>query len=140
MTKAFAQHFSSVYVADTMVSSNTCPTNENNNDTEINMTSIRLTSASTADVSLVIKQLKPKKSLGPDKIPPYIYKGLREYLISPLTYIFNLCIATKKFSTTWKVSKVTPVSKSDSSVEISNHRPIALSLLPAKIFEYIIHK
>ncbi|XP_050343822.1 uncharacterized protein LOC126769229 [Nymphalis io] len=50
-------------------------------------------SLSLADVELALEKLKPKRSTGPDGIPPYIIKDCRSVFASPLLYIkdVNLC-------------------------------------------------
>ena len=99
-----------------------------------------LISVNEADVYKAIKRLKPKKSLGHDNIPAYVYKGLIDFLTPPLTHIINLSISKSKYVKIWEVTKVTPVPKDDLGEDIANHRPIALSTVPAKIFESIIHE
>jgi len=37
-----------------------------------------------SDVDQAIRKMKAKRSLGPDGIPAYIYKGLREKVTAPL--------------------------------------------------------
>ena len=77
--------------------------------------------------------------MGPDKIPPYIYKGCGNFLLKPLKYIFNLCLSSSTVPTAWKVTKVVPTPKKINTTEVSEHRPIAMPSVPAKIFESIIH-
>ena len=67
------------------------------------------------DVKLAIKKMKPKTSLSPDD-------GL--YL--------ELKIKT--------VSKIAPVPKTEDTMDIANHRPIALISVLAKIFESILQR
>ena len=101
---------------------------------------IRLQRITEDDVDRAIKKLKNKRSLGPDGIPSYVYKGLREFLLKPLTHIYNLSISTNTFSNIYKLTKVTPVPKTEDNTEVSNHRPIAQPSVPAKIFESIIRE
>ncbi|CAH2046947.1 unnamed protein product, partial [Iphiclides podalirius] len=44
------------------------------------------------EVRQALKQLKPKKSAGPDGIPPYLFRDCRFALAEPLLYIFNQCL------------------------------------------------
>lgn len=132
ITKAFASHFSSVYVPDTLrVDHGTSPRHAGRNI-------IRLRTILKSDVVKAFEKLKPKRSLGPDRIPAYVYKGCREYLVAPLHHLFNLCITHRVFPLIWRVTKVTPVPKTGNSKDIENHRPIAIPPVPAKIFESIL--
>lgn len=68
ISNAFAQHFQLVYDAGTTqysnISSGYIP------DTG-NLIAVKIISCK--EVEAVVKQLKPKRSLGPDRILPYIY-------------------------------------------------------------------
>ena len=65
ISNGFADYFSSVYVNDK------APLNAR--EALASGREIRLHSISEAQVSSAIKNLKPKRSLGPDRIPAYIY-------------------------------------------------------------------
>ena len=101
ISDAFAEYFSSVHVSDTTAHPAPPPTPLNSDMTKLHL-------ISTERVSEAIKKLKPKRSLGPDNIPAYIYESCGEYLIEPLTYIFNRCITSCTFPTVWKITKITP--------------------------------
>ena len=77
--------------------------------------------------------------MGPDNMTVYVYKGSRELLVPPLTYIFNICLANRIYPAIWQITKVVPVPKSIPFTNITNHRPIALAPVPSKIFEAVIH-
>ena len=138
IVNAFAKHFSSVYITDNEdVGAGLRAANTSSNNQSISLTQI-----TEDEVSNAIKSLKPKKSIKPDNISAYVYKGLRELLVSPLTFIFNiLCLENKTYPTIWQIIKVVPVPKSISIADISNRRPIIalLASVPAKIFKTVIH-
>jgi hypothetical protein len=92
------------------------------------------------DVNDAIKQLSGKRSAGPDKIPPYIFKGCKDIFVEPLCVIFNLCLANNVFPDVFKLTRVTPIFKSGDSKLISKYRPVAVLSTPSKIFEIIICK
>ena len=84
-----------------------------------------------------MKRLKPKRSLGPPKIPPYIYKACMEFLTTLLTYFFDLRLVRRVFPGIWKITKITPKTKRSGKHQ-QLYRPIALFSVPTKIFESVI--
>jgi len=91
------------------------------------------------DILEAINKLPPKRSLGPDGIPPFIYKNCGELLVVPLLHIFNLIIAGSTFPRVWKESKIIPIPKSkDSNNKIELHRPITIVCTASKVFETIL--
>lgn len=54
------------------------------------------------DVRQALERLKPKKSSGPDGIPPYIFRDCRMVLAEPLLHIFNLCLESAVFPEVWQ--------------------------------------
>ena len=94
---------------------------------------------SELDVLNSINKLKPKKSTGPDEIPPFIYKGCAELLAKPLAYLFNLSIEKECFPETLKNAMVTPIFKKGKKNDIRNYRPISILSSITKVFENIIY-
>lgn len=130
IANAFAQNFQSVYEK---------PVNKNGTSTpDFSGTSFNFSVVTNNDVLNSIKKLKPKKSTGPDNIPAYIYKGIAEFIASPLQHIFNLAIKNKYFPDALKTAQITPVFKSGNKNGVKNYRPISLTNVIAKIFETIL--
>ena len=50
-----------------------------------------------------LKQVDPKKVLGPDNISPHILKRYATQLIMPLTIIFQRCLLFQQWPSQWKV-------------------------------------
>lgn len=92
------------------------------------------------DVQRALQQLKPKKSAGPDGIPPYIFRDCRAVLDEPLLYIFNLSLEKAEFPVRWKTTRVIPVPKGSAGASVDGYRPVAVLSTPAKVFESAIHK
>lgn len=92
------------------------------------------------DVCDAIKDLKVNKSIGPDKIPSYVVKGLADFFAYSLKIIFNLSVRLCTFPDTWKEAKICPIYKKGNKSEIINYRPIAILNVPAKVFENVIYK
>lgn len=133
IVEAFASYFRSVYVnSNTNVwgvgSSKSCSS-----------TFVSITTITEEEVSVAIKKLKSKASIGPDLIPAYVIKGCAEFLIPPLTKLFNLCLKRNIYPDKWKVSRVYPIHKSGSKSSVENYRPISISCTFSKVFESILY-
>ena len=82
IAEVFAEYFSSVYVQNTLGSiSPAAPS--------VNSDIVSLHAISGSQVLQTLKNLKPKRSLGPDKIPAYIYRACREHLAPPPRLYFQ---------------------------------------------------
>ncbi|KAG5896806.1 hypothetical protein JTB14_032050 [Gonioctena quinquepunctata] len=82
---AFAQFFQSVYQVSE---------NHSSFEAASDASSFNLPLVTESDVLVSIKKLKQKNTTGTDNIPAHIYKGLAEFLVKPLVYIFNLSISS----------------------------------------------
>ncbi|CAG4990002.1 unnamed protein product [Colias eurytheme] len=90
------------------------------------------------DIDAAVKRLKLRSSIGPDGIPTFLVKDCVSVLKEPLLHIYNLSLEKAIYPQRWKNSRVTPVPKTDKSVEVSNFRPIAVLSVFAKIFESML--
>ena len=90
------------------------------------------------DVKLSIQKLKPKKSVGTDNIPFFIFKGCSHIFLRPLSHIFNLSVETNTYPSVFKKSLITPIFKSGLNADVKNYRPICILNTLAKIFEKIL--
>lgn len=130
---AFASYFRSVYARNP---------SSYNTDFEGRVSvpySFGFSKCTRLEIEAAINHLKPKRSRGPDSVPPYVFKACSEFLISPLEYIFNLIIAKSYFPAAWKLTKVCPIHKNGDVKAIENYRPIAMLSTPCKILETILH-
>lgn len=137
IASAFAEYFATVYGEKKFEGDVFQYIKQSNSETS-NIPTVSLQHFTSEDINMSFSKLKPKRGLGPDGIPPYIYKGCKEFLIPPLTYVCNLILQTNVYPRSWVISKITPVPKSESIQEITNHRPISTIPVPAKIFESAI--
>lgn len=126
---AFAEYFESVFHTDV-------PSYDINNS----VSSFPTLKIESDDVKEALIRLAPKRSVGPDGVPPFIYKACWEFFVQPLTQIFNLILQTQKFPIRWKVSKVCPIPKTGNKGCCENYRPVTLLNIPSKIFESILCK
>lgn len=127
IANAFAQFFSSVYAQSSTF---------NPNSSFGNFSFSRITEE---NVRLSIKKLKPKKSVGTDNVPSYIFKGCIDVFLKPLSYLFNLSLDTCTFPVLLKQSSITPIFKTGSHNKVENYRPISILNTLAKIFEKILY-
>lgn len=135
---AFATYFNSVYVPCPFDSYQLCQQAiaspvMNNVDT------LSIDEITKQEVLISLNKLKPKRTLGPDGLPPYILKACAELLVNPLHYLFNLSLKNNCFPGVWKLAKIVPVPKKGANNDIKNHRPIAILSSPAKVFESVIY-
>ena len=80
-----------------------------------------------------------KLSLGPDGLPPLLFKKLAISLAEPLSYIFNFSYTLGKIPHQWSTANVSPIFKNKGSPSlVSNYRPISLTCVACKVMESII--
>lgn len=123
----FALHFQSVYQPISV-----CQPGYFNGDVDNMICSIVF---SESEILNIIKSLDITKGCGPDKIPTNIIKLLADFLVHPLTEIFNLSLATGCFPDSLKVGHVIPLHKSNDKHDIQNYRPITMLNVFSKILE-----
>jgi len=140
IAEALATYFSSVYEpSDPDLSVDELCDRAESSPVLDNVSSFCLNGITEQEVLTALKKLKPKKSLGPDSVPPYIFKACADIFVTPLHYLFNLSIKNNIFPDRWKTTKVVPVPKKGSKNDITNYRPISILSSPAKVFESIIY-
>lgn len=96
------------------------------------------TQTTCQEVGTVIMNLKNKKSKDAYNISVGIIKGVKESILTPLTYLINVCIVNNIFPESLKVSKVVPIYKKNNVDDPSNYRPISVIPCIAKIYEIIL--
>lgn len=92
------------------------------------------------EVFNILKKLKPKSIVGPDKIPSFLIKDCAMIFSRPLMILFNLSIGTSTFPEQWKISRIIPVFKKGDKSCITNYRPISIINNFSKVFEMILHE
>ena len=86
-----------------------------------------------------IGDCKSKSSLDFCKIDMNIIKIVFNFILDPLTYIFNLIICDSTIPDNMKISVITPLFKKGKLDDINNYRPISLLSQFSKILEKIIY-
>ena len=86
----------------------------------------------------LLRKMNANKAAGPDGIQSKLIKMCAQGLAKPLTKLFNVSFKTGKIPKKWKLANVVPVFKKGDKSSVTNYRPISLTCLPMKIFEYCI--
>jgi len=87
-----------------------------------------------------IKLLNASTASGLDDVPPKVVKAIANYIVKPLTYIFNLSFLTGIIPNALKIAHVTPVYKANSKEKFSNFRPISVLRCFSKVLEKLMYK
>ena len=92
------------------------------------------------DVQILLKNINPGKSAGPDGIHGAVLKNCAVSLAKPLTMLYNISFVTGLIPYEWKLATVVPIHKKDDKGCVENYRPISLTSLVMKVFERCIKK
>jgi hypothetical protein len=90
------------------------------------------------EIAAYIRGLEPKRTSGPDGIPPVLIKNCSRSLYYPLYLLFNESVSTGSFPDLWKSSYITPIFKSGDRSDISNYRPVCILSCFPKMFEKLV--
>ena len=86
----------------------------------------------------IIRSLDTKKAHGCDDISISMIKICDSAIVQPLCLIFEKCLETGVYPTSWKRANIIPVHKKDSRQTKNNYRPISLLPIFGKIFEKLL--
>ena len=87
-----------------------------------------------------MRKLRRKKAHGIDELPPNLLKDVANEISKPLVFIINKSLLSGIVPDLWKISKVTPLYKSDSKSDFSNYRSIYVLPCFSKLVEQIVHR
>lgn len=90
------------------------------------------------DVEAKLLNLDPRKSPGPDNIPPNVLKDCAHTLAPPMCIYFNALLEIGTFPQHLKSSFIIPIYKSGGRNDVTNYRPIAIQSSLAKVFESLV--
>ena len=93
---------------------------------------------SEAGIVNLLKNLKPKKATGPDRIKPVVLQELREELAPILKVLFERSLESGAVPLIWNSANVSPIFKKGEKSAAANYRPISLTCILCKVMEHII--
>ena len=91
-------------------------------------------------VNKILKGLKNSKSTSIDELDNFCIKIAADVVDRPLHHIITLSILQSKFPTSWKLSKVIPLNKKGSQLDMKNYRPVAILSPLSKVLEKIVYE
>lgn len=94
---------------------------------------------SEADVYRAIMNIR-SNAIGEDGLSIRFLKIIIQFVLGPLTHIFNHCITSSTFPKQWKVGRVIPVAKVSCPRSSNDYRPISILPVLAKVFETLMSK
>ena len=83
-------------------------------------------------------QLPKKLSRSPDGIPAFFWKRCCFPILQVTLFLFNLSFAQGVIPVQWKSAIVVPIFKKESKYSPTNYRPISLTCVLCRVFEYNI--
>ena len=89
-------------------------------------------------INKLLKNLKPNKAAGPDKLRPLVLRELWEEIAPILEAIFMKSLDTKKLPDDWKSDNVVPIYTKGSKHLPVNWRPVSLTCICSKLMEHIV--
>ena len=88
-----------------------------------------------------LSRINVRKASGPDNIPNWTLRDFAFAITEPLTFIFNVSIASGIVPDIWKMANITPLAKTHPPKSLENDiRPISLTCTLSKLLESIIGK
>ena len=102
-------------------------------------TNFSLNPVSESFVRDQLRQLKPKKAIGLDKVSSRLLKDSADVIAPVLTNIINCSFRKKSFPQSWKSAKVMALFKNSNADNCDNYRPISVLPTVSKIVERVAH-
>ena len=88
----------------------------------------------------LIGSLKNKTSTAVDQLDNFSVKVAADYIAEPLHHVITLSLMQQKFPQDWKLTKIIPLHKKNSTLKRENYRPVAILSPLSKILEKVIYQ
>ncbi|KAM3615807.1 uncharacterized protein V6R79_008185 [Siganus canaliculatus] len=85
------------------------------------------------EVRKALRDIDPKKPVGPDGLDPYFIQIAAYHIAKPLAHIFNLTLKSGRIPDIWKVVHITPLLEEDG--DPADLRPILIHSVLANVLE-----
>ena len=79
-------------------------------------------------------------SSGPDKLPGRLLQSIAKEITPVVHFIFTQSLCTDELPTEWSQANFAHILKKSSKLQAVNYRPVSLTCITCKLFEYIICK
>ena len=83
-------------------------------------------------------KLNTSKAAGPDNLHARVLNELSMPISKPLSIIFNKSLEEGRIPNDWKMANVKPLHKKGAKNQVSNYRPVSLTVICCKVMERII--
>ena len=83
----------------------------------------------------LLRNLKPKKAAGPDRIKPVVLQELREELVPMLKVLFERFLKSSALPHIWNSADVSPIFKKGEKSAAANYRHNSLTCILCKVME-----
>ena len=94
--------------------------------------------ASEVEMRAAVSKLKSSKALDYFGLNAIMVKKIINIIITPMTNLFNRCVAVGRFPDILKIACVTPVYKKGNIDSATNYRPISILPVIGKVFERLL--
>ena len=100
--------------------------------------SLGLVNFDCADITRIVKSLKPSHAIGPDNLNSVLIKACLPDIAPILSKFFALLLSNSNYPDPWRTTFVRPLFKSGSKLDVDNYRPINITSILSRIMEKII--
>ena len=87
---------------------------------------------------MLLDRIDISKSSGPAKLPGRLLQSLAKEITPIVHFIFTQSLCTGELPTEWTQANVAPIFKKGSKLQVVHYRPVSLTCITCKLFEYII--